>query len=66
MKTTLLSLWVLCVLADAAVAAEPITLKLWPDGPPTAMVFCDTPINTTARVANGLTSTIVSSRPSSR
>ena len=38
MKTTLLSLCLLCVLADAAVAAEPITLKLWPDGPPTAMV----------------------------
>ena len=38
MKSTLLSLWMFCVLADAAVAAEPITLKLWPDGPPTAMV----------------------------
>ncbi len=38
MKTNLLTLWVLCVLADWAVAAEPITLKLWPDGPPTAMV----------------------------
>lgn len=38
MKTKLLSLCVLCVLANAAIAAEPITLKLWPDGPPTAMV----------------------------
>ena len=34
----MLSLCLLCVLADAAVAAEPITLKLWRDGPPTAMV----------------------------
>lgn len=38
MKTTLLSLCVLFVLAELAIAAEPITLKLWPDGPPTAMV----------------------------
>ena len=38
MKTNLLTLWVLCVLADWAVAAEPITLRLWPDGPSTAMV----------------------------
>jgi acetyl esterase/lipase len=38
MKTNVLSLCVLCVLANAATAAEPITLKLWPDGPPTAMV----------------------------
>ncbi|GDY10668.1 xylanase [Planctomycetia bacterium] len=38
MKTYLLTLWVLCVLANLSVAAEPITLKLWPDGPPTAMV----------------------------
>ena len=38
MKTILLTVWVLCVLADLTVAAEPITLKLWPDGPPTAMV----------------------------
>ena len=38
MKTSLLSLIILCVLAEAAVAGEPITLKLWPDGPPTAMV----------------------------
>ena len=37
MKTNLLSLSLLCVLAEAAVAVEPITLKLWPDGPPTAM-----------------------------
>ena len=38
MKTNSLSLWMLCLLAEFAVAAEPITLKLWPDGPPTAMV----------------------------
>ena len=38
MKTNLLSLLMLCVLAEVAVAVEPITLKLWPDGPPTAMV----------------------------
>jgi hypothetical protein len=38
MKTNILSLVMLCVLAEAAVAVEPITLKLWPDGPPTAMV----------------------------
>ena len=38
MKTSLLSLLMLCVLAEVAVAVEPITLKLWPDGPPTAMV----------------------------
>ena len=38
MKTTLLRLCVMFALANAAIAAEPITLKLWPDGPPTAMV----------------------------
>jgi acetyl esterase/lipase len=38
MKTNLLSLLMLCVLAEVAVAVERITLKLWPDGPPTAMV----------------------------
>ena len=38
MKTKVLSLLMLCVLAEGAVAVEPITLKLWPDGPPTAMV----------------------------
>lgn len=38
MKTTLLSLWALCILVKVGVAAEPTTLKLWPDGPPTAMV----------------------------
>lgn len=38
MKTILLSLCLLCVLADAAVAVEPITLKLWLNGSPTAMV----------------------------
>lgn len=34
----MLSLCVMLALANAAVAAEPITLKLWPDGPPTVMV----------------------------
>ena len=38
MKTKVLSLLMLCVLAQGAIAVEPITLKLWPDGPPTAMV----------------------------
>jgi acetyl esterase/lipase len=38
MKTNVLSFVLLCVWADLAVAAEPIVLKLWPDGPPTAMV----------------------------
>ena len=38
MKTNALSLLGLLLVADIAVAAEPITLKLWPDGPPTAMV----------------------------
>ena len=38
MKTKVLSLLMLCVLAEGAIAVEPITLKLWPDGPPTAMV----------------------------
>ena len=38
MTTPLLSLFVLCAMAEIAVAVEPITLKLWPDGPPTAMV----------------------------
>ncbi len=38
MKTTSLSLCAIFALANAAIAAEPITLKLWPDGPPTVMV----------------------------
>ena len=38
MKTNCLSLLMLCVLVEFAMAAEPVTLKLWPDGPPTAMV----------------------------
>jgi hypothetical protein len=38
MKTSFLSLLILCVLTNGALAAEPITLKLWPDGPPTAMM----------------------------
>lgn len=37
MKTNVLTLWVLCLLSNITVAAEPITLKLWPDGPPSAM-----------------------------
>ena len=37
MKTKVLNLVMLCVLVKGAVAVEPITLKLWPDGPPTAM-----------------------------
>lgn len=42
MKSKLLSLWLLAVLGSSplgglALAAEPLTLKLWPDGPPTAM-----------------------------
>ena len=39
MKTNCLSLLMLCVLAKFAIAGEPITLKLWPDGPPTAIAF---------------------------
>lgn len=38
MKATVLSLCALCILTNVSVATEPITLKLWPDGPPTAMV----------------------------
>jgi acetyl esterase/lipase len=38
MKTKLLILLMLCFLVDGTMAAEPITLKLWPDGPPTTMV----------------------------
>lgn len=38
MRTNILSVILLCALADPAVAAELITMKLWPDGPPTAMV----------------------------
>ncbi len=37
MKTKVLNLVMLCVLVEGAVAVEPITLRLWPDGPPTAM-----------------------------
>jgi hypothetical protein len=37
MKTKVLNLVMLCVLVEGAVAVEPITLKLWPDGPPTVM-----------------------------
>lgn len=38
MKTRVLCLLMLCLKADFAGAVEPITLKLWPDGPPSAMV----------------------------
>jgi len=38
MKTNRLSLLMLCVLAEFAIAAEPVTLKLWADGPSTAIV----------------------------
>ena len=38
MKTKSLTLLMLCFLVDGTMAVEPITLKLWPDGPPTAMV----------------------------
>lgn len=38
MKTRLMSVLMLCALGGSAGAAEPITLKLWPDGPPTATV----------------------------
>ncbi len=38
MKTNLLSLLGLLFLAEIAASAEPITFKLWPDGPPTSMV----------------------------
>lgn len=37
-KTMVLSLAWLCLLCDLSFAAEPLTLKLWPDGPPTTMV----------------------------
>ena len=38
MLTKTLPLCLLTLLVSSAGAAEPITLKLWPDGPPTAMV----------------------------
>lgn len=38
MRNILLILSVLGFVAHSATAAEPLTLKLWPDGPPTAMV----------------------------
>jgi len=38
MKISVLSLGVICTFAGLAVADEPITFPLWPDGPPTAMV----------------------------
>ncbi|HVW03314.1 MAG TPA: alpha/beta hydrolase [Planctomycetaceae bacterium] len=37
MKPLSLCLLTLCLLSQLAVAGEPITLKLWPDGPPTQM-----------------------------
>ena len=38
MTTNLLSLLGLLLMAEITAGAEPITLTLWPDGPPTAMV----------------------------
>ena len=38
MKLIISSLLILNLLVSAAVAAEPVTLKLWPGGPPSAMV----------------------------
>ena len=38
MSTCRVSLFLLWALTGVAIADEPITLKLWPDGPPTAMV----------------------------
>jgi acetyl esterase/lipase len=38
MKTFAICCFLLCVVSSVAVADEPITLKLWPDGPPTAMM----------------------------
>lgn len=37
MKSTLLTVCLLGLVATSALSAEPITLKLWPEGPPTAM-----------------------------
>lgn len=37
MRTVLLTVVACSMLTDSATAAEPLTLKLWPDGPPTAM-----------------------------
>jgi acetyl esterase/lipase len=42
MKATSIPAWLFCLLGSSALgtlahAAEPVTLKLWPDGPPTAM-----------------------------
>ena len=46
MKTTPLCVLGLWILADVAIAAEPVTFKLWPDGPPTAMtVKSDATVN---------------------
>ena len=38
MRLCWLCLFLMCNLAERTVASEPLTLKLWPDGPPTAMV----------------------------
>jgi acetyl esterase/lipase len=38
MKANFLCGLIVSVTANISVAAEPVTLKLWPDGPPTAMV----------------------------
>lgn len=37
MKTTLLLIAGACLVSSAFAAPEPVTLKLWPDGPPSAM-----------------------------
>ena len=37
MKNTLLTVCLLGLIANSALSAEPLTLKLWPEGPPTAM-----------------------------
>jgi acetyl esterase/lipase len=37
MKSTLLTACLLGLIATSALSAEPITLKLWPEGPPTTM-----------------------------
>jgi acetyl esterase/lipase len=38
MKVCWLSPCIVCLISAIGLAAEPITLKLWPDGPPTTMV----------------------------
>lgn len=38
MRFQVLGLYLLLLAASTGIAADPVTLKLWPDGPPTAMV----------------------------